>query len=226
MKIPAPVTTKALLTAGLVAGPLFLTTWLVQVLVRDGFDPRKHTLSLLSLGEGGWVQISNFVVTGVLFAACAAGLHRAEVPGTRWGPRLVALLGLGLILGGVFVTDPGAGFPAGAPPGAPEEITVTGMLHSAGAGIAMVSGIAATIVYARAFRRAGDRHDTRAARACVLAAVAAGAVLIYPSPDGLSLRLVAASAILYAFVAAVAAHARARVASPETPVTPSERSAR
>lgn len=51
-------------------------------------------------------------------------------------------------------------------------------------------------------------------------------VLIYPSPDGLSLRLVAASAILYAFVAAVAAHARARVASPDSPAAPFERNAR
>jgi hypothetical protein len=215
--------TRTLLTAGIVAGPLFLTTWLVQVLVRDGFDPRKHTLSLLALGEGGWVQIANFVVTGALFVACAVGLHRADAPGTRWGPRLVALLGVGLIMGGVFVTDPGAGFPAGAPAGAPEEITITGMLHSAGAGIALVSGIAATVVYARTFRRVRDR---RCARAATAAAVAAGAVLIYPSPDGLSLRLVAASAILYAFVAAVAAHARARVASPDSPATPCERSAR
>lgn len=39
-------------------------------------------------------------------------------------------------------------------------------------------------------------------------------------------RLVAASAILYAFVAAVAAHARARVASPDSPAAAFERSAR
>jgi hypothetical protein len=216
-------TTRTLLAAGLVAGPLFLTTWLIQVLVRDGFDPRRHTLSLLALGDGGWVQIANFVVTGVLFVACAAGLHRAQVPSTRWGPRLVVLLGIGLVVAGVFVTDPGAGYPAGAPEGAPEEITVSGMLHSAGAGIALIGGLAAVIVHARAFRRARDPRATRAATA---AAVAAGAVLVFPSPDGLGLRLVAASAILYAFVAVVAAHARARVLSPDSPVTPSERSAR
>ncbi|WP_116950813.1 DUF998 domain-containing protein [Jiangella endophytica] len=199
------LTTRSLLTAGLVAGPVFVVVWLAQVLTRDGFDPRRHPPSLLALGDGGWVQIATFVVTGVLVVACAVGLHRTPVPGTRWGPRLIALLGTGLVVGGAFVTDPGAGFPAGAPPGAPEEVSWHALVHSAGAGLAMLGGIAAAIVYAKAFRA---RRDRRAASGCVLAAVAAGLLLVIPSPDGLSLRLVAASAILFGFVAALAAHGR------------------
>ena len=67
-------TTRALVTAGVVAGPLFVAVGLVQVLTREGFDLTRHPLSLLSLGELGWVQIANFIVAGVLMLAFAGGL--------------------------------------------------------------------------------------------------------------------------------------------------------
>ena len=62
---PATRTTRGtamLLAAGVVAGPLFLTVWLIQAITRDGFDPTYHPLSLLSLGGLGWIQIASFVV--------------------------------------------------------------------------------------------------------------------------------------------------------------------
>jgi len=113
----APTTqTTRLLACGIVAGPLFLAVGLTQAFTRDGFDLSRHPLSLLSLGELGWVQIANFVVTGVLYVACAAGMWRVLRPGRSgtWGPLLVGALGVGLIVAGVFVADPGAGFPPGA----------------------------------------------------------------------------------------------------------------
>jgi hypothetical protein len=68
--------------AGIVAGPLFLVVWALQAFTRDGFDPGRHPLSLLSLGDLGWIQIANFVATGALFVACAVGLrHRIRVNG-------------------------------------------------------------------------------------------------------------------------------------------------
>jgi len=115
--------TRRLLACGIVAGPLFLVVALVQALTRDGFDLSRHPISLLSLGELGWIQIANFIVTGGLYVACAAGMRRVlrHGRGATWGPRLVGALGVGLIMGGVFVTDPGAGFPPGAPAGAPSR---------------------------------------------------------------------------------------------------------
>jgi hypothetical protein len=111
-----------LLTAGIVAGPLFLAVWALQAFTRDGFDPGRHPISLLSLGQLGWIQIANFVVTGALLVGCAVGLrhvlHRGR--GGTWGPWLVGAFGAGLILAGVLVTDAGAGFPSGAPAGAPK----------------------------------------------------------------------------------------------------------
>ena len=73
--------TVRLLTAGIVAGPLFLVLWALQAFTRDGFDPGRHPISLLSLGDLGWIQIANFVVTGALFVACAVGLRRVLHPG-------------------------------------------------------------------------------------------------------------------------------------------------
>ena len=31
---------------------------------------------LLALGDHGWIQIANFVITGLLLIACAAGLRQ------------------------------------------------------------------------------------------------------------------------------------------------------
>jgi Protein of unknown function (DUF998) len=77
--------TRALLACGVVAGPLFLAVALLQALTRDGFDLGRHPLSLLSLGELGWIQITNFVVAGLLSVAFAVGLRRVLHPG-RAGP--------------------------------------------------------------------------------------------------------------------------------------------
>src|SRR5262245_11882482 len=126
--------TVRLLACGVVAGPLFLAAWLIQALTRQGFDATYHPLSLLSLGDLGWIQVANFVVTGALYVACAVGMWRVLHPGRggTWGPIMVGLQGLGLILAGVFVTDAGAGFPPGGPAGAPERMSWHGLLHEAG----------------------------------------------------------------------------------------------
>lgn len=70
----AAPTVRTLLTGGVVAGPLFLIVALIQAAPRPGFDWVRHPLSLLSLGNFGWVQIANFVLTGVLFIGSAAGM--------------------------------------------------------------------------------------------------------------------------------------------------------
>jgi len=99
---PSTTLTRAFLACGVVAGPLFVLVALLQVLFRDGFDLSRHPLSLLSLGEWGWIQISNFVVGGLLAIGFAIGLRRVLRPGRRatWAPLLVGGYGLGLIAGG------------------------------------------------------------------------------------------------------------------------------
>jgi hypothetical membrane protein len=105
--------TRALLACGIVAGPLYVIVAFIQAMTRDGFDLRHHPISLLSLGQPGWIQIANFIIAGLLFVASAVGMRRVLHPGRAgtWGPLLVGVLGVGLIWGGVFVADPADGFP-------------------------------------------------------------------------------------------------------------------
>jgi hypothetical protein len=200
-------TTARLLACGVIAGPLFLAVWLAQALARAGFDLRRHPISLLSLGDLGWIQIANFVVTGSLYVACAASVRRAlrGGRGAIWGPRLVGLNGVGLILAGVFVTDAGAGFPPGAPAGAPEQSSWHGILHEVGFGVATLSWLAACFVFARHF---AARRQRGWARACLAAPVVVVVLVAWPDLDSLSVRLVLASAVQFGLLVAVAAQLR------------------
>jgi hypothetical protein len=146
--------TGALLACGVVAGPLFVAVGLLQMLTREGFDPTRHPLSLLSLGDLGWVQITNFVLSGMLFVAAAVGMRRVLRPGRggTWGPRLVGVYGAALIMGGVFVADS-----AGTPDGIPDQISWHGALHSVAPVLASLSLVAACLVFARRFAGEGRR---------------------------------------------------------------------
>ena len=67
--------TSTLLWTGIIAGPFFIIVALLQAFTREGFDLIRHPASLLSLGDLGWIQIANFVITGFFFIACNGSLH-------------------------------------------------------------------------------------------------------------------------------------------------------
>jgi hypothetical protein len=192
------VATDHLLSAGVAAGPVLGLTWLAQGLVRDGYDFARHPMSLLALGEGGWVQISNFCVTGGLVLACSAGLRRVldDGPGVPWAPRLVAAIGVGLIAAGVFTADPGAGFPAGAPEGAP-ELSAHGLGHEVSHLVVVASWIALCFVLRARFAWQGDRGW---ARACVAVVPTVIALVAFPHLESFPVRIVVASAVQLGFV--------------------------
>nr|WP_276612031.1 DUF998 domain-containing protein [Kineococcus vitellinus] len=175
------------------AGPLLGLSWLVQGLVRDGYDFTRHPMSLLALGEGGWVQTASFCAAGGLVLVCAAGLHRVltDGPGARWAPRLVAVTGGCLVAAGVFSTDPGAGFPAGAPQGAP-VLSWHGALHEAAHLGAVAAWIALCLVLRARFARQGDRAW---ALACVVVVPTALAVVAFPHLDSFPVRIAVASVL-------------------------------
>jgi hypothetical membrane protein len=79
-----PPGTRTLLACGIAAGPLFMLVALVQAFTRPGFDITRHVASLLSDGGIGWIQITSFVLTGLLTIACAVGMRRA-LPTGRGG---------------------------------------------------------------------------------------------------------------------------------------------
>jgi hypothetical membrane protein len=155
----ATTTTRALLACGVVAGPLYIAVVAIQALTRDGFDLTRHPASLLSTGDLGWVQVTTFVVSGLLTIACAVGMRRVLRTGMggTWGPLLVGAYGTGLITAGVFVADPADGFPPGTPAGPPDTVSWHGAVHFAVAGIAFLALVAACLVFARRFAGLGQR---------------------------------------------------------------------
>lgn len=107
----------ARIVLGALAGPVFATAFTAIGARRAGYDWRRHAVSSLGAGRGGWLQRSNFVVTGSLYLAAASGLARCprRIVGPRLVPVLVGGVGVGLIGSGVFVTDPVGGFPPPSP---------------------------------------------------------------------------------------------------------------
>jgi hypothetical membrane protein len=145
--------TRTLLACGACAGPLYVAVGVGQVLYRDGFDIRRHALSLMSNGELGWIQITSFVVSGLLVITGALGLRRSlrGTPAGTWGPMLLAVYGLGLIAAGMFVADPMDGFPPGTPSGPPAVTSWHGPLHFIAEGLGFFALIAGCLVFARRF---------------------------------------------------------------------------
>lgn len=144
-----PLALRILLACG-VAGPLiFIVVFLVEGATRPNYSPWHQFVSLLSLGDQGWMQITNFLISGVLILCFAFGLRPVFRPGkgSTWGPILIGLVGLGLVGAGIFSTDPALGYP----PGAPTTPTLHGVLHSLVSLVAFASLIAACFVLARRF---------------------------------------------------------------------------
>ena len=145
---PAEKTTKvtrALVACGVVAGPLFMVVALVQAFTRPAFDLRRHAISMLSLGDLGWIQIANFELTGLLVLGLAIGMRRALHPGRAgtWGPLLMGAYGVGFIIAGVFRIDPALGFPPGAPAGFTGFSWHASLRHRGWAAYCAASGVAA-----------------------------------------------------------------------------------
>lgn len=201
---PAHVT-RSMLGWGVVAGPLYVLTSVVQGVARDGFDFTRHQWSLLENGDLGWIQVTNFVLTGLALIAFAAGLHRALAGGRgRRAAWLAGVFGASMVGAAIFPADPALGFPAGTPEG-PGVITTSGILHFACAGIGFVAVAASCFVIARRF---ADERATGMARFSRLTGVAfLGGFACVASSGGnvvANLAFTAAVILVFTWVAAVA----------------------
>jgi hypothetical protein len=109
--------TKMLLLCGFVGCPLFIIVFLIEGALRADYNFLKYPVSNLSIGDSGWIQILNFIITGILILFFSIGLRRIskDYPGKFWVPLLIALVGIGLIGAGIFTTDPIYGYPPDKP---------------------------------------------------------------------------------------------------------------
>ena len=123
-----PVPDRLLLACGVLGALLNVIVMIVLGEMRPGYYALQMPDSLLELGEGGWMQIANYLGTGALMVGFAIGLRRVlhNGRGFFWVPALLGLYGLTFIGIGIFVTDPQFGFP----PGASAELTVHGLIHN------------------------------------------------------------------------------------------------
>jgi hypothetical protein len=147
-------TTRRLLALGSLAAPLFAGAVLAQAATRDGFDLTRHPASVLATGDLGFLQVTTFVMCGVLMLAYGAGARRAlrSGPGSVWGPRLLTVQGVGLVTAGVFRLDPVDGFPVGTPAGTPATFSWHAVVHNIAGSVTFLALIATCFVLARRFR--------------------------------------------------------------------------
>lgn len=220
---PAPPARRARLRAGflrcgVVAGPLFVAAFLVEGALRPAYNPLRHPVSSLAIGDTGWAQTATFLVTGLLVLAFAGGLW---LRGDRPGPAvLVGLVGVGLVGAGLFTCDPINGYPPGTPP-APVR-TVSGSLHDAFSTLVFLGVPLACLVAARRSARAGGRGFAgyAAATACafvvlfVLAAAGFAQNPVFLPIGGLMQRLCLVVGFAAVTVMAVRAFRPPRVAAP------------
>ncbi|HEU5379797.1 MAG TPA: DUF998 domain-containing protein [Ktedonobacteraceae bacterium] len=147
-----PVATRLLLAWGAIGSLLNIVVLLVLGAIRPGYNAWYVPDSSLELGESGWIQITNYIVCGVLLLGFAIGLRRVlrTGRGSTWGPILLGIYGLTFIGAGIFVTDPVLGYP----PGALSTPTVHGTLHDLFGQLQFISLSVACFVLAR--REAAD----------------------------------------------------------------------
>jgi hypothetical protein len=147
------------LIAGALAGPIYVCVGTLEAVIRQGFDIRIHSLSLLANGTGGWIHSTMMVASGLLTVIGALGVSSLQ---QRTGRRSYAMAtglviyGLGIATAGVLRADPADGFPIGTPPGPPVVVTSSGIGHLVAGGIGFVGLIVACLACARRSARAGD----------------------------------------------------------------------
>lgn len=171
--------TRSMLGWGVVAGPFYLIFGVILAVTRPGFDLTRDALSLLLIGDLGWLQWLNLTLSGLMTIVAAIGLLRTP-DWSRAAGLLVGVYGACLVLSAAFPPDATEDFPPGADGG---EFTTPGLLHFAFGGLGFVSvGIAAIV----AVSWLGLRHARRAiwskiaGAVIIVAFIAGGALSSFP----------------------------------------------
>lgn len=209
---PSTRVTRLLLGCGVVAGPFYVIVALAQALTRERFDLTKHSWSLLANGDLGWIQITNFIATGMMVIAAAVGLHMTLRPkrGSIWGALLLGGYGLGMIGAGIFRADPAQGFPVGTP-----EVTAVsthGLLHFVFGGVGFLCVIAACFVLADRFVRDGRRDLAWFSRITGIVFLAGFVGIASGSHGPTTVTFVAAILIVWSWLSTVSLHLYRHVA--------------
>jgi hypothetical protein len=115
--------------AGMIAPAFFVAVFTLEGWLRPGYDALSMFISALSLGPRGWIQISNFILLGVLLLVFTRGLalEFKGVKTARGGIVLLTIIACLFLASGPFVMDPSTGTAA--------STTIHGLLHGIFGGI-------------------------------------------------------------------------------------------
>lgn len=148
---------RRLLWGGVLGGPLFVVVVTVDGARRSSYDPRRHPVSSLALGRGGWRQRLNFTSLGILYLGLSVALRGKPADDSRVLSPLVAAAGVGLLVSAAAQTDPVSGYPPDTPAW-PIEPTRHGAIHDLGA-LPVFIGIPTACLISAA--QATRQHDLR-----------------------------------------------------------------
>lgn len=143
--------TRFLIASGVIGPLLFIIGILIEGATRPGYNAWHNYGSSLSLGDLGWMQIANFIICGSLTLCFAIGLRQIlhAGRGSVWGPIMLGIFGVALIIAGIFVTDPSLGYPVGTHSSGPQ--TLHGTIHGVAGLISFISLAIASFVMIRRF---------------------------------------------------------------------------
>ena len=145
--------TRSLLGYGIIVGPIYLLVGIAQGLVREGFSFARHALSVLANGPGGWVQVANLAVCGLMVIAAAIGIQRVIRLQSRATSWFLGAFGASMVLSAIFRADPMDGFPPGTPLGMPTTISMAGGLHFLFGALGFIAWGVSAILASRAMKR-------------------------------------------------------------------------
>ena len=91
--------------SGVTGSTIFVSVFTIEGLLRPGYDAASMYISALSIGPRGWIQITNFIVVGVLIVLFANGVAAEFGKTAGAGVTLLTLIGLSLTASGPFVMD-------------------------------------------------------------------------------------------------------------------------
>ena len=171
MLMPQPSSHRLAKLAGMIGPVLFVSTFTIEGWFRPGYEARAMFVSELSLGPCGWIQMTNFVVLGILFLIFTRGVAEEFGKGraSKAGFVLLAIIGASFVASGFFNMDPvrGARF---APP--PDQLSWHAVLHGFFGNFVFSLAPAACFVFAWRFR------DESGLRRLMWWTLAAGVVLL------------------------------------------------
>lgn len=149
--IPVPRQLRRRLWFGIVGSGLFMMIVCIEGTYRPGYDAWQQSISALSLGSRGSVQVLNFIIFGTIVLSTVTAWHKilAGGRGAMTFPILIALTGASLIICGFVPQDPAPGYdPQGLALTTP---TLRGLIHLLFAGIGALSSVMGLLVMARRF---------------------------------------------------------------------------